>query len=95
MKKNKIVIDGKEQFKQAYLIYIIEIDHNNSDKYYYIGQTGDRNYKSARPPFLRLAGHLSTQEKTTENQLYKGIAEQILKQSWLNKEELQKKQMIF
>jgi hypothetical protein len=88
MKNYKIIIDGKEQFKSSYSVYIIEIEYNAIDKYYYIGQTGDRNHKSARPPFYRLSGHLNTQEKSTQNQLYKGIVEQILKLDWNNKNDL-------
>jgi hypothetical protein len=84
----KIIIDGKKQFKNSYSIYIIEIEYNRINKYFYIGQTGDRNHKSARPPFFRLSGHLNTQEKSTENQIYKGIVEQILKLDWNNKEDL-------
>jgi hypothetical protein len=88
MENYKIIIDGKKQFKNSYLIYIIEIEYNCIDKYFYIGQTGDRNHKSARPPFFRLSGHLNQQEKSTENQIYKGIVEQILKLDWNNKDDL-------
>ena len=91
MEFSKIVIDGKIQFKKSYLIYIIELNHNNVNKYYYIGQTGDRNYITARPPFLRLAGHLNSQESSTENQIYKGIAEKILNLDWNRKDELKTK----
>ena len=91
MEYSEIVIDGKIQFKKSYLIYIIELNHNNENKYYYIGQTGDRNYITARPPFLRLAGHLNSQKSSTENQIYKGIAEKILKLNWNKKDELKEK----
>ncbi|MDR1787949.1 MAG: hypothetical protein LBR16_05810 [Treponema sp.] len=74
----KIELIGKEQFKSSYSIYIIVLNHCN-DKYFYIGQTGDRNNTSARSPFLRLAGHLDKQKKSTQNQLYRGIIEKILK----------------
>lgn len=73
----KISIDGK-QFEKHYLIYIIQLRHQ-SKKYYYVGQTGDRHYKTARPAFRRLAGHLEDQGYSTQNQLYKAIMEQILK----------------
>ena len=44
-------------FRRAYLLYAIEICHNQ-DRYFYIGQTGDNNYITARPPIRRLSGHL-------------------------------------
>ena len=71
-------LDGKEQLKSMYSIYIIVLKNGNN-KYFYIGQTGDRNYISARSPFLRLTGHLDKRESSTQNQLYKGIVEKILK----------------
>jgi hypothetical protein len=65
-----------EQFKKQYLLYIIHLYHNN-DNYYYIGQTGDRNVKTARPVFRRLAAHLGDRQ-STENQVYQFIAHDIL-----------------
>jgi len=91
MESYKIIIDGKEQFRNLYSIYIVEIESKGFDKYFYIGQTGDRAHKSARPPFYRLSGHLNTQEKSTENQIYKGIVEQILKLNWEKKDEVKEK----
>ena len=73
----KIHIDGK-QFENFYLIYIIRLQNRNRNKYYYIGQTGDRFYTTARPAFRRLAGHLEDKGNSTQNQLYKAIAGQIL-----------------
>ncbi len=72
-----IHIDGK-QFQKNYLIYIIQLKHKSEKKYFYVGQTGDRYYKTARPAFRRLAGHLEDRGNSTQNQLYKAIAEQIL-----------------
>ena len=74
----KITVEGK-QFKKSYIIYVVELVHNKADTYFYIGQTGDRHYLTARPPFRRLAGHLDDQGNSTQNQLYKAIATQILK----------------
>ncbi|MEB2777475.1 hypothetical protein SYJ56_19325 [Algoriphagus sp. D3-2-R+10] len=73
----KIQIEGN-QFAQAYLIYIIEVRHPNYDTHYYVGQTGDRNHRTARPAFRRLGGHLSDQGHSTENQLYRAIVSKIL-----------------
>jgi hypothetical protein len=66
------------QFKKSYLIYVIEINHRNNGKYFYIGQTGDRNYRTARPAFRRLAAHFIDQGNSTENQVYRQIAVKIL-----------------
>ncbi len=66
-----------EQFKRRYLIYIIEIQHD-TDRYYYIGQTGDKNYITARPAFRRLMGHFEDSGKSTQNQVYKYIVGDIL-----------------
>ena len=74
----KIHIEGK-QFEKHYLIYIIRLKYQNKYNHYYIGQTGDRFYRTARPAFRRLAGHLEDKGYSTQNQLYKGIANQILK----------------
>ncbi|WP_367899223.1 hypothetical protein AB3N61_18685 [Leptospira sp. WS58.C1] len=73
----QIKINGRD-FKKSYLIYIVKLKHKKSD-YYYVGQTGDRNHKTARPAFRRLAAHLSDVGKSTENQIYRRIARQILK----------------
>jgi len=76
----KISIPGK-QFEKQYLIYIIQLRHESDGTYYYVGQTGDRHYVTARPAFRRLAGHLDDQGYSTQNQLYKAIVEQILRKS--------------
>ena len=78
MKVYELNLIGKEQLKSMYSIYII-ILNNNNEKYYYIGQTGDRKDISARSPFYRLTGHLDKQKSSTQNQIYKGIMEKILK----------------
>ena len=80
MEPFEIKIDGK-QFEKYYLIYVIIINHNEKGKYYYVGQTGDRCYKTARPAFRRLAGHFSDIGQSTENQVYRQIIEKILKKN--------------
>jgi len=74
----KIQVD-RNQFKQSYLIYIIEVVHDVLGTYYYVGQTGDRNHHTARPAFRRLGAHFSDQGHSTENQLYRAIVKKILK----------------
>lgn len=73
----KIEIDGR-QFKTAYLVYIVKLTSQTLGDFYYVGQTGDRHHLTARPAFRRLAGHLSDQGHSTENQVYRQIAVKIL-----------------
>ncbi len=56
MPKITITLDGRV-FRRQYLIYVIELI-NGSEKYFYVGQTGDRKYTTARPPVRRFMGHL-------------------------------------
>lgn len=58
-------------------MYVVELI-NDDHRYYYIGQTGDRNYVTARPPFRRLTGHLEDIGQSTQNQLYRYIAADLL-----------------
>ena len=74
----KIELDGNH-FVESYLVYVIEISHGGYNRYFYVGQTGDRNHFTARPAFRRLSAHLSDQGRSTENQLYRYIATKILK----------------
>ena len=76
MEKFSLKLEG-QHFKRQYLLYIIEITHGN-DKHYYVGQTGDHNYTTARPAFRRLAGHLEDLGGSTQNQIYRFIAEIVL-----------------
>jgi hypothetical protein len=73
----KIEIDER-QFKTAYLVYVVKLTPKDQVDFYYIGQTGDRNYVTARPAFRRLAGHFSDQGYSTENQIYRQVAVKIL-----------------
>ena len=66
-----------EHFKRGYLLYVVEIKHG-SDSFYYVGQTGDRNYLTARPAFRRISGHFEDRIKSTQNQIYKYIAENLI-----------------
>jgi hypothetical protein len=65
------------QFRRAYLLYVIEIRHGKQ-QYFYVGQTGDNNYVTARPAFRRLSGHLDDTGQSTQNQVYRYIATNIL-----------------
>ena len=64
-------------FRRAYLLYVIEICHGK-EQYFYVGQTGDNNYVTARPAFRRLSGHLDDTGQSTQNQVYRYIATDIL-----------------
>ncbi|MDD2634108.1 MAG: hypothetical protein PHW82_01260 [Bacteroidales bacterium] len=63
--------------QSKYSVYIIEII-NEEKSYYYIGQTGDSHYITARSPFRRLVGHMSDSKASTENQIYKYFASTLL-----------------
>jgi hypothetical protein len=65
------------QFRRAYLLYVIEICHGR-EQYFYVGQTGDNNCLTARPAFRRLSGHLDDTGQSTQNQVYRYIATNIL-----------------
>ena len=67
-----------EHFRRQYLLYIIKISHGE-DEYFYVGQTGDNRYTTARPAFRRLAGHFEDSGQSTQNQIYRYIACDILK----------------
>jgi hypothetical protein len=61
-----------EWFKMGYYVYIVLIQYK-SKKYFYIGMTGDRKYKTARSPFYRMGGHFSQLKSSTQNQIIKGL----------------------
>ena len=65
------------QFRRAYLLYVIEVCHGK-ERHFYVGQTGDNNYVTARPAFRRLSGHLEDIGQSTQNQVYRYIAVDIL-----------------
>jgi len=67
---------NSEWFKSGYYVYVISITHISKGIFYYIGQTGDRNNKSARSPFYRLMGHYNAYGLNhfgTDAQLVKGL----------------------
>lgn len=76
MSRMTITLEG-QVFRRQYLLYIIELI-NSGRRYFYVGQTGDRRYTTARPPFRRLMGHLEDIGKSTQNQLYRYIAADVL-----------------
>lgn len=76
MMKTKIRIEG-DALASAYAVYIIELSCNGK-QYFYIGQTGDSHYITARPCFRRLVGHLENKNRSTQNQIYKFVAYEIL-----------------
>lgn len=55
-----------------YGVYIVRIEHGEADIFYYVGQTGDAKYITARSSFYRLAAHLSY-GKSTQNQVYAAL----------------------
>jgi hypothetical protein len=71
-----LTLEG-QHFKRYYLLYIIEIIHEKY-KYYYIGQTGDNSHTTARPAFRRLVGHLDDIGGSTQNQVYRYLAFDVL-----------------
>lgn len=76
MQNFKIKLEGS-YLQSFYAVYIIELTQQEQ-QYYYIGQTGDNHYITARPAFRRLTGHLENKNRSTQNQIYKFIAYQIL-----------------
>lgn len=76
MSRFSITLEG-QVFRRQYLVYVIEII-SNGRRYFYVGQTGDRKYTTARPPFRRLMGHFEDTGKSTQNQIYRYIATDVL-----------------
>jgi hypothetical protein len=74
----KLELDGNH-FVESYFVYLIEVTHADYGRFFYVGQTGDRNHFTARPAFRRLSAHLSDQGWSKENQLYRHIAQKLLK----------------
>ncbi len=76
MAEIQITLDGVI-FRRQYLLYIVEISHKH-DKIYYIGQTGDNKHTTARPAFRRLAAHFEDVGHSTQNQIYRFLAVEVL-----------------
>lgn len=61
-------------YQSGYHVYVITIEHIAKGFYYYVGQTGDRNYRAARSPFYRLIQHFNPyNKKATDAQLRNGL----------------------
>lgn len=60
----------------GFSIYLLEIS-KGEEKFFYIGMTGDPFYPSARSGFHRLAGHLEKAERSTQNQLWIGLKNEV------------------
>ena len=71
-----ITIDG-QLFRRQYLLYVIALD-NKHEQFWYVGQTGDRKYITARPPIRRLTAHFEDTGQSTQNQIYRHIASKSL-----------------
>lgn len=85
MKSFEIKIKS-EWLQSAYYVYAISIKYKKK-QYYYIGQTGDNHYHSARAPLYRIGGHFA-KGVSTENQIVKYFKETILKKD-VSKTELE------
>jgi len=72
-----IEIKGREM-RPGYIVYVVQLIHPTFGVYFYVGQTGDRKYTTARPALRRFAGHLSDRGYVTENQVYRAVAVKIL-----------------
>lgn len=66
---------SSEWFKSAYYVYVLMVQHKTKGFFFYIGQTGDKKYTSARSPFYRLWGHFNpyNSKSGTDNQIIKGL----------------------
>ena len=60
----------------GFSIYVLEII-KGSNRWFYIGMTGDNYYPRARAAFYRLAGHLEITDTSTQNQLLTAIREKL------------------
>lgn len=71
MEHTQIIIKGTD-LQSAYGVYLVLIK-DQGKTFYYVGQTGDAKYISARSPFYRIAAHLGY-SKSTQNQVYKALS---------------------
>lgn len=74
MEHSQITIKGTD-LQSAYGVYVVLIK-DQEKTFYYVGQTGDAKYISARSPFYRIAAHLGY-STSTQNQVYKALSEQL------------------
>jgi hypothetical protein len=75
MKGNVLEIPGSF-LEPGFSIYLFEIQ-SESEKFFYIGMTGDNYYPSARSAIYRLSGHFEKHSRSTQNQLRKALNEKI------------------
>ncbi len=61
----------------GFSIYLLEIE-KSTNRYFYIGMTGDSFYPSARAAFHRLSGHLEKGKNSTQNQLWIALSENLM-----------------
>ena len=62
----------------GYFVYVAHINYGDKN-FKYIGQTGDNKHQTARGPLYRIGGHLSKLKSSKQNQIIKGIRNNILK----------------
>lgn len=63
-----IALNG-QLLESKYGVYVVKIAQEQDGEFFYVGQTGDAKYISARSSFYRLAAHISY-TKSTQNQVY-------------------------
>lgn len=62
----------REWFKMGFYVYVVVLVYRGA-KYFYVGMTGDKAHSTARSPFYRMAGHFTLTERSTQNQIIRGI----------------------
>jgi len=65
-------------FRRTYVLYIVEVK-SKATSFFYIGQTGDRRWLTARPAIRRLGALIEDVGYSTQNQVYRYIANDILR----------------
>ncbi len=64
---NHLSFSGK-MLLSGFSVYLFRIS-NGTDKFFYVGMTGDNHYPSARSAVHRFSGHFELQSRSTQNQL--------------------------
>jgi hypothetical protein len=62
----------------TFSIYLFDIK-KGTEKFFYIGMTGDGHYPSARSILHRLAGHIDLGKKSTQSQFIKRLKEKVFR----------------
>lgn len=65
-----------QQLNRAYLVYIVEVSHDQKGSYFYVGQTGDRASITARSAIGRLSEHFN-RKQSSNNQVYNQLSQKI------------------